>query len=205
MRLKKLATRRNLSIAVAAIALVLIGWFVQRDGKKLVRAAIDEVGMRNVEGFAADIRFAADESNVDPLLIAGVMYSESSGIPSAVSSANARGLMQLAMGSAQDAARKLGLPKPDAEDLLNDPSLNIRLGARHLAWLIKYEGEDLERVLACYNAGRTKVRRWIDEAGSWKAWRDERVGSGESQIFAYAHKVIDAMDEFERRGVILAE
>ena len=80
----------------------------------------------------------------------------------------------------------------------------FRLGARHLAWLIRHEGEDLERVLVCYNAGRTKVRRWADEAGSWKAWRDERVGSGNSEIFTYVFKVLDAMEEFERRGKILS-
>lgn len=167
-----------------------------------MRAVKDAVGLRLVEGHAADIRFAAAESGVDPFLIAGVMYAESSGRKDVVSSAGALGLMQLSHDSAKDAARKLGLPEPTKEALLEDASLNIRLGARHLAWLLEYEGPDLERVLAAYNAGRTKVHRWIKAAGSFQAWRDERVASGDSQIMAYAFKILDAMEEFERRGVI---
>ena len=176
-------------------------WFATHD-RSVVRAVKDAVGLRLVEGYAADIRFAAAESGVDPHLIAGVMYAESSGRKDVVSSAGALGLMQLSHDSAKDAARKLDLPEPTREALLEDASLNIRLGARHLAWLLEYEGPDLERVLAAYNAGRTKVRRWIDRAGSFRAWRDERVASGESQIMAYVFKILAAMEEFEKRGVI---
>lgn len=170
--------------------------------ESVVRALKDTLGMRNVEGYAADIRFAAAESQVDPLLIAAVMYAESSGIKDSISSANARGLMQLSLGSAKDAARKLGLPEPTREDLIQDASLNIRLGARHLAWLLEYEGPDLGRVLAAYNAGRTKVHRWADEFGSYEAWRDNRIASGDSPIMTYVFKILAAMEEFGRRGKI---
>jgi len=169
----------------------------------VVRALKDKLGMHNVEGYAADIRFAASESQVDPLLIAAVMYAESSGIKGSISSANARGLMQLSLGSAKDAARKLGLPEPTREDLIEDASLNIRLGARHLAWLLKHEGPDLERVLAAYNAGRTKIHRWVREYGGWQAWRDDRVASGESPIMTYVFKILTAMEAFEARGKIV--
>ena len=187
------------------MALILAGlvFWLFRD-TPVVRAVRDEVGMRNVESYAADIRFAAAESNVDPNLIAGVMYAESSGLAGSVSSAGALGLMQLGLPAAHDAARKLDLPTPTREDLLEDTSLNIRLGARHLAWLIRHEGNNLERVLIAYNAGRTKLRRWISPAGSYEAWRAERIAAGNSQVMAYAHKVLETKAEFERRGTIVA-
>lgn len=198
--------RRGLRIAlrggILAAVLIVLSTLVFKDGK-VVRAVKDEVGMRNVVSYAADIRFAASESGVDPNLIAGVMYAESSGLPQSVSSAGALGLMQLSLAAAHDAARKLDLPTPSREDLLEDPSLNIRLGARHIAWLLKHEGSDLERVLVAYNAGRTKLRRWLDAAGGWDAWRAERMAAGNSDVLAYAHKVLAARDEFERRGAIV--
>ncbi len=197
------ATRLSwMRVLVLVLLASVIAWTMMGE-EDVVRAIKDKVGMRNVEGYAADIRFAASESQVDPLLIAAVMYAESSGIKGSISSADARGLMQLSLGSAQDAARKLGLPEPTREDLIEDASLNIRLGANHLAWLIENDGPDLERVLAAYNAGRTKVRRWVRKAGSWQAWRDERVDSGTSQVMAYVFKILAAMEEFEVRGNIV--
>ena len=199
--------RRFLWIALRggllAVVLVALATFLFED-TKVVRAVKDEVGMRNVTSYAADIRFAASESGVDPNLIAGVMYSESSGLPRSISSAGALGLMQLSLAAAHDAARKLDLPTPTRDDLLDDPSLNIRLGARHIAWLLKHEGANLERVLGAYNAGRTKLRRWIDAAGGWDAWRAERMAAGNSDVMAYAHKVLAARDEFARRGSIVS-
>ena len=97
-------------VLVLVLLASVIAWAMMGE-EDVVRAIKDKVGVRNVEGYAADIRFAASESQVDPLLIAGVMYAESSGIKGSISSANARGLMQLSLGSAQDAARKLGLPE----------------------------------------------------------------------------------------------
>ncbi|MEM7518944.1 MAG: transglycosylase SLT domain-containing protein, partial [Planctomycetota bacterium] len=125
---------------------------------------------------------------------------ESRGKVGAVSSASALGLMQLADSSASDAARKLGLPRPTRDQLLTDGALNVRLGANHVAWLLEHEGSNLERVLVAYNAGRTKLRRWIAEAGSWKAWRKERDAAGDSSVLAYARNVLAARDELRRRG-----
>jgi len=61
-------------------------------------------------------------------------------------------------------ARGLGIHgDPD----LFDPEVNIRIGARELARLVRRFG-DIEPALAAYNAGETRVRRWRG------VWTDRR-------------------------------
>jgi soluble lytic murein transglycosylase-like protein len=72
--------------------------------------------------------------------------------------------MQLLPSTARVHARPLGLPAaPD----LHDPEVNIRIGARELARLVRKFGA-LEPALVAYNAGETRTRRW------WRRWPDRR-------------------------------
>lgn len=160
------------------------------------------VSVRRVESHAAEIRVAAAESGVDPCLLAAVMYAESRGQVDAVSSRGALGPFQLMPSAAGDAAAKLGLSVPTREDLLSDALLGARLAASHLAWLIRHEGPDAERVLVAYNAGRTKLRRWVEAEGSYESWRRARLDAGGSGTLAYARGVLEMRDRFRERGEI---
>jgi soluble lytic murein transglycosylase-like protein len=63
-------------------------------------------------------------------------------------------------GTARDMAERMGINNPD----LQDPVTNLRLGAHYLSGL--REGlPSLTHALLAYNAGRTRVRRWIAEYG----------------------------------------
>jgi soluble lytic murein transglycosylase len=160
------------------------------------------VAVRRVEGHAAELRAAAAESGLDPCLLAAVMYAESSGRIDAVSNRGALGAFQLMPSAAGDAAKRLGLPEPTREDLLTDPELGARLCAAHLSWLLRQDGPDLERVLVAYNAGHTKLRRWIEDEGSYDAWRASRVRAGGAGTLAYARNVLHMRDRFRERGAI---
>jgi soluble lytic murein transglycosylase-like protein len=169
----------------------------------------DQLGLRQVEGHAELIAEAAAESQVDPLLIAAIMFMESRGRAGQTSSAGAHGLMQLVPAAADDASRRLGIPAPTVEHLRDGERINIRLGAAHLAWLLENRGEwNLEAVLVSYNAGRAKLFRWIDRHGSYRAWREyefDRHAAGEKTTgtLEYATKTLAVMEVLRERGLIL--
>ncbi|MBB6678719.1 transglycosylase SLT domain-containing protein [Cohnella lubricantis] len=142
-------------------------------------------GLLSREGdtFAYDelIQQAAAQFGVDPALIKGVIQSESSFRSDAVSSAGAKGLMQLMDGTAQ------GLGVTDSFD----PAQNISGGTRYLSYLLrKYDGSEAV-ALAAYNAGPGTV---------------DKLGIGDDQELAsklsllpeetqgYVRKVLQARD-----------
>lgn len=94
----------------------------------------------------------------------GIIRQESSFERSAVSSANARGLMQLIPGTAQIEARRLGVPFSVAR-LTEDPDYNILLGTAHLSRLMDNYGGNLVLVAVAYNAGPGRVPQWIAANG----------------------------------------
>ncbi len=158
------------------------------------------VGFRRVESHAEEISAAAKEQSLEPALIAALVYVESTGRVGVVSRSGAMGLTQLMPAAASDAARALGLPEPTPEELLSDAGLNLRLGARHLAWTLEAEGGDIERALVAYNAGRGKLGRWIKEQGSYALWRERALALGDSPTLAYAWRVLAYRDTFRSRG-----
>lgn len=172
--------------------------------RKWIAYVTDPVLLSRVEGFRDPILAAAREQDLDPNLIAGIVAAESSGHVDAVSHAGALGLMQLMPASAGDAARKLRIPEPTREELLSDAALNLRLGAQHFAWTLRHEEADVERALVAYNAGRGRLAQWIREAGGYTAWRAEREAAGDSQVLAYARKVLAYAGSFRERGAFAA-
>jgi len=77
-----------------------------------------------------------------------------------VSSAGARGLMQLELATAKPTAKALKLPTPHMADLF-DPQINSTLGAEHLHLLLDKVDGQLPLALAAYNAGIAAASRWL--------------------------------------------
>ena len=94
----------------------------------------------------------------------GIMRQESSFERTAVSSAGARGLMQLMPGTARQAASRTGQSYALGR-LTEDPQYNIRLGNHHMTELMDEWGGNALLVAAAYNAGSGNVRRWVRENG----------------------------------------
>jgi len=106
----------------------------------------------------------APNSGVEPALVYAITRQESNFDPEAVSSANARGLMQLLPATAQQVARRLGIAHQTAQ-LTNDPAHNMRLGAGYLEMLSERFGGTLPFMIAGYNAGPGRVDQWVGEFG----------------------------------------
>jgi soluble lytic murein transglycosylase-like protein len=194
--------------ALAALMATVVIWSLWPSARSLAVEVRDELGLRLVEGHVEIIVAAARESGVEPSLLAGIMFVESHGRGGQTSSAGALGLMQLVPASAGDAARRLDLPTPTTEQLLEDDELNVRLGAAHLAWLLQHRGDwSLEQVLVSYNAGRVKLMRWMDRHGGYTGWRaqeerEELAGGRTTGALRYALEVLEARDHLLERGVI---
>lgn len=101
---------------------------------------------------------------VDPLLLAAVVDVESGYAPTAVSHRGARGLMQVMPETAAEVARKLGMVWTGPEQL-DDPKLNVRLGAQYLAWLLERYAGNVRFALTAYNRGPASLRRIVRARG----------------------------------------
>ena len=110
------------------------------------------------------IRQQAADKQVDPSLIAGVIYTESR-FRDATSHAGAKGLMQLMPETADYIARKSGGTRFERADLAT-PQINIAYGTWYLRYLLdKYKGNTI-LTLAAYNGGEGKVDEWRAEAAA---------------------------------------
>lgn len=102
----------------------------------------------------------ATRNNLDPYLVASLVRQESEFNPSAISPANAYGLMQLLPSVGKSLAKKHGIRRFDARQLLN-PATNLQLGTINLRQVLDRFGGQVEYALAAYNAGDTPVRQWL--------------------------------------------
>jgi soluble lytic murein transglycosylase len=133
------------------------------------------------------IRQQAADKDLDPALIAAVIYEESR-FRDQTSSAGAVGLMQVTPQTAERIAHLSGGTAFVPDDLGN-PDINIRYGSYWLKHLLDhYDGNEVA-ALAAYNAGETNVDRWggaVLEVGD--------VGFPETR--AYVEGVLQKRDEY---------
>jgi len=100
------------------------------------------------------------QNGLDPFVIAALMCQESTFVANIRSPAKAVGLMQLEAATARQYARRLGIAY--SPSVLTTPALNIRIATAYLADQVREFGQ-MYLVLAAYNAGDGRVRRWVPE------------------------------------------
>jgi len=104
------------------------------------------------------IRQQADEKDLDPELVAAVIYAESR-FRDQESNAGARGLMQVTPATAELIEGLSGGSTFETEDLSN-PDINIRYGTFYLRYLLDKFDQNEVAALAAYNGGETNVAAW---------------------------------------------
>ena len=156
-RRRKLMRRRLILIACTAVAatvvlLTIVRPFADKAVKEL------KLPLRHED----IIRQQAAQKNLDPSLIAGVIYVESH-FRDQTSIAGAKGLMQILPSTADYIARKSGGTRFQHGDLAT-PQINISYGSWYLRYLLqRYHGSE-PLALAAYNAGEGKVDQWWADA-----------------------------------------
>ncbi|WP_128513932.1 lytic transglycosylase domain-containing protein [Tabrizicola thermarum] len=108
--------------------------------------------------------FVPDELKISRALALSIARRESEFDPTARSSADARGLMQVLPGTAKHMAEKLGKTF-DAGKLTSDPAYNVTMGSAYLAEMAAEFGPSIALIASGYNAGPGRPRRWITEFG----------------------------------------
>ncbi len=128
----------------------------------------DDIHIRFPLAHAQDIFENADKHNLDPAWVFAIARQESAFFNQALSSANARGLMQLCHPTAQELAKKHVIAY-FSEDSLHIPEINIQLGTVYLKDLKERMNNHLLIATAAYNAGPTRVTQWLPKEGPLEA------------------------------------
>lgn len=116
--------------------------------------------------YRESIASAAEDYDLDPYLIAGVIQTESGFNPN-LGNQYACGLMGVSdVGCEEMNLRGMVDPSEYPPGNIMDPDVNIRYGAAILRmFLDEYDG-NLTTALAAYNAGPANAQRWVQAAGS---------------------------------------
>lgn len=113
--------------------------------------------------------YAPAQPPVELPLILAITRQESAFAEDAVSQVGARGLMQLMPATARSVSRKLKISYSKSK-LINNPNYNTLLGSTYLSHLTNNFKGSYILAIASYNAGPSRVKKWIRE------WGDPRTG-----------------------------
>jgi soluble lytic murein transglycosylase len=139
---------------------------------------------------AGAIRDAARRYDLEPPLVAAVVYAESRFDEHARSSQGAVGLMQVLPETAEQIADESGGVTFTAADL-EDPRVNVRYGCYYLRHALDAFDGDVRAAVASYNAGMGVVSEWRAEAvAEGHELRPRDIPYPETQ--AYVKKVLEA-------------
>ncbi|MEO0608655.1 MAG: lytic transglycosylase domain-containing protein, partial [Pseudomonadota bacterium] len=142
------------------------------------------------------------EPQVERSLMLALSRQESEMNPSAISHANARGLMQFVPRTARMEARRQGLPFRTSW-LTDDPGYNMTLGGAHLDTLLNQFNGSYIMTAAAYNAGASRPQRWIGEYGDPRAGEVDPVDWVEfipfSETRNYVQRVLENTQVYRNR------
>jgi soluble lytic murein transglycosylase len=139
---------------------------------------------------------------VERPLILAMTRQESAFDHEAVSSAGARGMMQLMPATASHIAKALRIPF-SASRLLSDRHYNITLGRHYLEGLLSDFSGSYVLAIAAYNAGPSRVRQWIRDYGDPRAKNADVIDWVESipmgETRNYVQRVLENLQIYRLR------
>lgn len=157
---------RTLLLVICAAALAGVGVHLGRspDASYAVQEWVNRSRFAQYDALIVE---AGQKHGVDPMLIKALVWRESKFRPEMTGTSGERGLMQVGEAAAQDWAKAQKMETFVPTDLF-DPKVNLDAGVWYLAkaaehW--KTKNDPVPFTLAEYNAGRTRVDRWIKSTG----------------------------------------
>jgi soluble lytic murein transglycosylase len=141
------------------------------------------------------IRQQARLKDLDPALVAGIIYTESR-FRDQTSVAGAKGLRQLTPATAKFVEHLSGGSTFTVADL-STPQVNISYGTFYLRYLLNRYGGNQALALAAYNGGEGNVDRWVDAARQrGQALSIDAIPFGETR--AYVRSVQSAASQYRK-------
>ena len=122
--------------------------------------------LRFPQPYSETIDKYADDRGLDRAFVYGLIRQESRFMPKIVSSAKARGLMQVMPATARQVARRHRYGKYRLSRLTRVDT-NVIIGTRYLADLGGALGNHPVLMAAGYNAGPGRPKRWTKRGGGW--------------------------------------
>jgi len=184
LRRRRIAFLAFVALVAAAIAASIAPWADDAVQEVTLPLRHDDI-----------IRQQARDKNLDPALIAGVIFTESH-FRDQTSHAGAKGLMQIMPATADHIADKSGGTAFEQGDL-GTPQVNIAYGSWYLRYLLDRYDDRVMLALAAYNAGEGNVDRWLADAQA--GGRDLQVSDIPfPETRGYVSKVLRARDDYRR-------
>ena len=112
--------------------------------------------------------YATPADGAESAVVNAITRQESNFELTAISSANARGPMQLLPSTAQAVARRLGIAH-NTGMLTTDAAHNLRLGSAYISDRLQRYDNALPLAAAAYNAGAGRVDEWLGTYGDPRA------------------------------------
>ena len=178
-------SRRAPAIRAAVLALgsALLLAQLSRGGWRSARSSDTEIADHQILSWSLEAAEPISPVQApEDCLVEAVIQVESGGDPRKVGQAGERGLMQIKRATWREVTRRL-YGKPLSFDRAFEPELNRTVGKAYLAHLQDFLGrhrsqwksDELSLLLACYNAGPTRVRKGGFNPARWPAFTREYV------------------------------
>ena len=201
--LLKIALVLVLSCAAAVAYLVIRS----RDPVYVLRELKDWTDYRRFDSLIVKV---AREYNLDPRLIKAVVWRESRFQADMTGRNGERGLMQVSEIAARDWAAAKGVRDLRPEQILT-PEMNLEIGTWYLSKAVqRWNSEDnaVPFALAEYNAGKSRVDRWIRTALQKKKGQPVTAETFQDSIdfpstARYVRAILARYDFYKRRGPLL--
>lgn len=146
--------------------------------------------------FSDTVEEMAAQCGIPPSLIYAVIHTESKFDSTAVSSANAKGLMQITdetyFWAIKRAGEEASTHNPDG---LYNPEINIRAGC-YILVLLSEQFNNTETVLAAYNAGQGRVSQWLKDPACSNDGQT-LVHIPYEETANYVHRVINTQKKYQ--------
>lgn len=159
----------NIELRIAARVAEKWGWHEQAIRSMITAKAWDDLAPRFPLAYQDNFIAGSRTEDIPVTWSMAIARQESAFMADAKSSGGALGLMQLMPATARQVAKESGISLRSSSEL-TDPLTNIKLGTAYLGKMFRRFNHNRILASAAYNAGPSRVDRWLDSSLPLDVW-----------------------------------